>query len=105
MDFTLNLPESFSPDFEKVAARLERKAAMNAAVVNAADALIPDWREHPWLAAEELARRAKLFAVGYNRVQCGSRSPTDAEKPLTAIMGKKYGYSAMKYYLELKPHI
>ena len=56
-------------------------------MVEAADAVCPDWREHPWAAGNRVAALLENFdAVAIRRVKLGYRQPNATERALLPLL-------------------
>ena len=79
------------PDIGRPLARLvpqwERRCSWRASLVEAADVLCPDWREHPWAAGNRVAALLENFdAVAIRRIKLGYRKPNATEELLMPLL-------------------
>ena len=79
------------PDIGRPLARLvagwERRCAWRLALVEAADAVCPDWREHPWAAGNRVAALLENFdAVAIRRIRLGVRQANATERVLLPLL-------------------
>lgn len=79
------------PDIGRPLARLvagwERRCTWRLALVEAADAVCPDWRSHPWAAGNRIAAMLADFdPVAIRRVKLGYRQPNATERVLLPLL-------------------